>query len=151
MWKTRFIPTTDIFLEVVFGRWLARSGFSVVTLHELQWRRKNTKLSLVNHHVTQIYAVECHYVPLYLGIPLCSLETCWFLGHKFARDVAVAGLPAMNRSRIFNWPVRRVIHRYWKLAYEESLDQKRFVELLQLPKRFARSFLDGWGMEHGLI
>eukprot|EP00434_Breviolum_minutum_P035586 symbB.v1.2.031502.t1/scaffold3665.1/size69420/3 len=48
-----------------------------------------------------------------------DLRSLLFERHKFARDVAVAGLPAMNRSRIFNWPVRRVIHRYWKLAYEE--------------------------------
>ena len=61
----------------------------------------------------------------------------------------MAGLPAMNRSRIFNWPVRRVIHRYWKLAYEESLDQKSFIELLQLPNCFATSLLGAWGMEHG--
>eukprot|EP00435_Cladocopium_sp_Y103_P026328 s2354_g6.t1 len=39
--------------------------------------------------------------------------------HKFARDVALAGLPTINRSKIFNWPVRRVIHKYWKLAYHE--------------------------------
>ena len=44
-----------------------------------------------------------------------------FSGHKFARDVALAGLPTINRSKVFNWPVRRVIHKYWKLAYHETL------------------------------
>ncbi|CAJ1360315.1 unnamed protein product [Effrenium voratum] len=39
--------------------------------------------------------------------------------NRFAREIAVAGLPTLNRSRIFNWPLRRVRHRYWKLAYEE--------------------------------
>lgn len=46
---------------------------------------------------------------------------CTSSGHKFARDVALAGLPTINRSKIFNWPVRRVIHKYWKLAYHETL------------------------------
>ncbi|CAE7041656.1 unnamed protein product [Symbiodinium natans] len=38
---------------------------------------------------------------------------------RWARDISVAGLPTINRSRIFNWPVKRILHRHWKLAYEE--------------------------------
>ncbi|CAE7363769.1 unnamed protein product [Symbiodinium sp. CCMP2456] len=38
---------------------------------------------------------------------------------RWARDIVVAGLPTMNRSRIFNWPVQRILHKYWKLSYEE--------------------------------
>eukprot|EP00913_Durusdinium_trenchii_P013048 g12248.t1 len=39
--------------------------------------------------------------------------------HQAAREVDWAGLATINSSRIFNWPVRRVTHKYWKLAYEE--------------------------------
>lgn len=31
----------------------------------------------------------------------------------------VVGTPCINRSSIWNWPVRRVRHAYWKLAYQE--------------------------------
>lgn len=31
----------------------------------------------------------------------------------------VVGTPCINSSRVWNWPVRRVRHAYWKLAYEE--------------------------------
>ncbi|CAE8697993.1 unnamed protein product, partial [Polarella glacialis] len=37
----------------------------------------------------------------------------------WSREVAVAGLPCINSSRVFNWPLRRVRYGYWKLAYEE--------------------------------
>lgn len=36
---------------------------------------------------------------------------------RWREQVALAGLPCMNRTRTWNWPVRRVSHGYWKLSY----------------------------------
>lgn len=34
-------------------------------------------------------------------------------------EVSVAGMPCINSSHIWNWPVHRVRHKFWKLSYEE--------------------------------
>lgn len=36
---------------------------------------------------------------------------------RWRNEISLAGLPVLNRSRIFNWPVQRLRHQYWKLAY----------------------------------
>eukprot|EP00929_Paragymnodinium_shiwhaense_P012199 TRINITY_DN11895_c0_g1_i4.p1 TRINITY_DN11895_c0_g1~~TRINITY_DN11895_c0_g1_i4.p1 ORF type:complete len:770 (+),score=163.17 TRINITY_DN11895_c0_g1_i4:83-2392(+) len=35
------------------------------------------------------------------------------------REVAWAGLGAMNSSKLYNWPVQRLRHQYWKLDYSD--------------------------------
>eukprot|EP00928_Gymnodinium_smaydae_P031789 TRINITY_DN23220_c0_g1_i1.p1 TRINITY_DN23220_c0_g1~~TRINITY_DN23220_c0_g1_i1.p1 ORF type:complete len:810 (-),score=135.11 TRINITY_DN23220_c0_g1_i1:51-2228(-) len=53
---------------------------------------------------------------------------------RWGNEIVWAGLPCLNRSSIWNWPVRRLRHQYWKLAYEDYAtghETSRYIPLAQ--------------------
>lgn len=53
------------------------------------------------------------------------------------REVFAAGLPCVNSSRIWNWPVQRLRHGYWKLAYTEYATGHETSPLMPLSQFWA--------------
>lgn len=56
---------------------------------------------------------------------------------RWREHIAWAGLPYLNRSRIWNWPVQRLRHQYWKLDYSNYATGHETSEYMPLAQYWA--------------